>query len=624
LTFNFVITPCPYGEGEWVVNLEEMFRYTNNLITPKPVIVVNGITLIENVDYTLSYAKNQGITHRYENGEWFAEVEEENLPTISIAFAGNYSGNTSKTFKIGKVEITAEDIEVSLKSDVFYSGKETKLTIDNLIITLKETNGSPAYEITIADVVITNSATLVSGVETNNKDVGYGAVKLVFGGPNGTYTGTVIYDYEIKKLDISSDLVLKDESLFASVVYDSFAKTKDFENKLVVGETTLIQDTDFIVSYSSNTDVGKAIITLIGMNNLTGTTQIFFDITAKYFDTESFVVADIEDKVYNYGQEIKVDDSIVITYTKEDGSTTTLANLTDFYVESYRDNINIGVATIIIKGTGNFAGEIIKTFTIISKEITTSNIAFVNSQNRVFTGEAITLGQFEISVDGKETIIVSDEGAEYESNVNKGIATIKFNLTGNYTGSDLTLTFTITERQYNGSTFTVPNIRTQVKTGEEIKPIYAEPYTNGPIVYTNENGTPITLIDGTDYVLTYSNNIDYGMAYVNIFFRGNYTGTLTRSFTIDKATPTMDQFNAITYHVVDKNATELSNARYGEVETLADLIFVGDDLTPIDSLTWANANIAIANAGQVSAYVKFNPNPDLYNTLNVLITFNID
>lgn len=45
------------------------------------------------------------------------------------------------------------------------------------------------------------------------------------------------------------------------------------------------------------------------------------------------------------------------------------------------------------------------------------------------------------------------------------------------------------------------------------------------------------LKEGTDYTVTYSNNINVGTAKVTITGKGNYTGTVTKEFTITKAAP---------------------------------------------------------------------------------------
>ena len=48
-----------------------------------------------------------------------------------------------------------------------------------------------------------------------------------------------------------------------------------------------------------------------------------------------------------------------------------------------------------------------------------------------------------------------------------------------------------------------------------------------------------TLISGTDYTLSYSNNMNAGTATVTITGKGNYTGTVSKTFTISQAAPSL-------------------------------------------------------------------------------------
>ena len=61
--------------------------------------------------------------------------------------------------------------------------------------------------------------------------------------------------------------------------------------------------------------------------------------------------------------------------------------------------------------------------------------------------------------------------------------------------------------------------------------------TQTPTVKLNVNGTPVTLVSGTDYKLSYKNNINAGTntASVIITGKGNYAGSITKKFTINKA-----------------------------------------------------------------------------------------
>ena len=72
-------------------------------------------------------------------------------------------------------------------------------------------------------------------------------------------------------------------------------------------------------------------------------------------------------------------------------------------------------------------------------------------------------------------------------------------------------------------------------TGIKNKTYTGSTQTQNPTVKLGDK----TLTAGTDYTLSYSNNTNAGTATVTITGIGNYTGTISKSFTINKATPTL-------------------------------------------------------------------------------------
>jgi len=91
---------------------------------------------------------------------------------------------------------------------------------------------------------------------------------------------------------------------------------------------------------------------------------------------------------------------------------------------------------------------------------------------------------------------------------------------------------------YNGS---VPIKITPVSvTGYGISEIASVEYNRSAqmpsITFSSSPAFPMTFLEGTDYNLTYSNNINAGTATVTVTGKGNYTGNLNKTFTITKAT----------------------------------------------------------------------------------------
>ena len=107
-------------------------------------------------------------------------------------------------------------------------------------------------------------------------------------------------------------------------------------------------------------------------------------------------------------------------------------------------------------------------------------------------------------------------------------------------------------------------------------PAYAEP--EQAAAYTGEEITPdiaaysagVQLVNGTDYDLTYENNINVGTATAIVTFKGNYTGTRTVNFEIV--------------------ARELSNSDvvFGAIDKQ---VFTGSAITPEPTITYGDVTL---------------------------------
>ena len=104
---------------------------------------------------------------------------------------------------------------------------------------------------------------------TNN--INAGTATLTLRGINN-YTGSVDVNYTINPCDISSATV----SLGSEHIYTGSAVTP--APTVVLGTTTLVSGTDYIVEYSSNVQVGTATITITGKGNYIGTIESTFSI----------------------------------------------------------------------------------------------------------------------------------------------------------------------------------------------------------------------------------------------------------------------------------------------------------------------------------------------------------
>ena len=150
--------------------------------------------------------------------------------------------------------------------------------------------------------------------------------------------------------------------------------------------------------------------------------------------------------------------------------------------------------------------------------------------------------------------IVLEEGKDYSlawsNNVNAGTATVTVTGLGNYVDS-AAAQFTINPASLSGASIT--GLSGKTYTGKAI--------VQAPVVKLNEK----TLINDTDYALSYSNNTNAGTATVTITGMGNYTGTVSKNFTISAAS------------IANATVTGISNKTYtGSALTQNPAVKVGD------------------------------------------------
>ncbi len=158
-------------------------------------------------------------------------------------------------------------------------------------------------------------------------------------------------------------------------------------------------------------------------------------------------------------------------------------------------------------------------------------------KNQVYTGNPITFAT-DIYAGGRTLEEKVDFTVSYENNINVGTATVVISGIGDYIGL-YSKKFTITPASISKATVT--NVGDKTYTGGAIK--------QAPIVRVLGR----ILSEGRDYTLGYSNNIATGKATLKISGKGNYKGSISKTFyihpkkvegiTVKKATPTSITLN---------------------------------------------------------------------------------
>jgi hypothetical protein len=214
---------------------------------------------------------------------------------------------------------------------------------------------------------------------------------------------------------------------------------------------------------------------------------------------------------------------------------------TDYEILGYDNNINAGTATVTIRGINNYTGtltiefEIRKaTLTVTADDIdrpykkdnpplTATVTGFVGDDT-----QSLIMGSFLL---GTAANALSPAG-EYVISVSRGTA----DAGNNYTFEFISGTLTVTGMDIGTSDDIMAFVNgTFTYTGRQHTP------SGNAVIVTDDWKLRTLLTEGKDYELSYDNNINAGVntASVTIHGIGNYTGTLTVHFTINKAVLTV-------------------------------------------------------------------------------------
>ena len=357
---------------------------TYNGKAQKPAVTVkyNNYKFKNGTDYTLSYKNNTKI----------------GTATVTVKGKGKLSGTKSVTFKINAKPI--KNAVITYNNSLTYNGSTL----------------SPAVTVKYGNATLKKN-TDYTVAYSNNVNAGTGTITIT---GKGIYGGSVKKTFTIKKLGISASAV----SGTGNKVYTGSAIKPVPAVK--VGGRTLKNGTDFTVSYKNNTEPGTATLKVTGKGNYSGSVSKTFKITARAIND---VEVTVPDTVFT-GEQVSPD--VVVSY----GSYQFISD--SDYTLSFKDNINIGTASVVVTGKNHLSGSRTVTFPIEKADISNTEIAV---KNATFTGSAIKSG-----VDVRLGNVTLKEGTHYtlsyKNNVNAGTAQVTISGKGSLEGA-VTKSFTI-------------------------------------------------------------------------------------------------------------------------------------------------------------------------------------
>ena len=297
----------------------------------------------------------------------------------------------------------------------------------------------------------------------------------------------------------------------------------------------LVEKRDYSISYKNNVKANDAsnekaapTITVTGKGNYTGKDSVTFSIMQK-----NIADADVSAENLILKANGKVQKPIpMLTYNGKK-----LVNKKDFTVTfpdvgdgAYKEN---GIYSVRISGIGNYTGSREVTVTVTGAKMA-SKLTVGSIGKQLYTGEPI-----EPSLVVKDEKKVLKQGEDYtvsfENNKEIGTATAMVTGIGNYAGTKK-VTFKIVANASIGSaqiTMTTAdgwNFVGGTYTGNEIRP---DQYTVNVTIKGKGNQTKtVTLKEGSDYTVSYQNNVNAGTA--TMLFKGinGYSGSQKKTYRI--------------------------------------------------------------------------------------------
>ena len=458
----------------------------------------------------------------------------------------DFEADDSRTIRVWK---NISGAEVAGITDKVYTGQEQTqsitVTLGERALTL-----DTDYQVTYSDNINTGTA------------------GMTITGTGFFYKGTITKSFNITGKPIPENAV--------SAIADEPFTNKQIkpEPEVIVDGVTLTKGTDYELNYGQNVNVGEpATVTVTGIGNYSGEITKNFNIVP--VSIRRAIIAAINDRKYT-GTPIEPYPSV-----KYNGYG--ISKDIDFTM-TYSDNINPGTATIVFTGIGNFKDSVTRTFTILEPTnsgggLFTSVILEPNDKTEYPVGAEISVKAkatnfyynyyagtpinrnyiyFKVSRDGEEVhftnAVLTPDTVDVTMTFKADVAGVyliqtewddcEVDSNGHYTA--------ITSETFSPDTSIQVYVGTPAPAGgvkdisnATITGLSDKAYTGNAITQslTVKDGDK-TLIYGTDYYLTYLNNVDVGPAAVKVHGKGNYTGTTDyMTFQITKCPLSSDMIN---------------------------------------------------------------------------------
>ena len=486
----------------------------------------------------------------------------------------------------GALDIEKEVLKVEFADGAniqTYTGAEIKIPSDKVIVktaageTLKEgVDYELKYEEKAIDVREDPYHLLINGI--------------------GKYTGTKSVDFLITAKEFtekdSPEITIPTQNVGSETVKNV---------QIVWNNFTLTEGKDFDIAKFNNDKAGTQKAEIVFKGNFKGTLSEQYNVVAGDISDAAFYFTDLNVN-YIYSGKAQEPGIRLVMNGRE------LVKDKDYTV-SYKDNINVGTAKIVVTGIGDFAGRMTETFNIGKAKLADTEVTFIKDAYTA-TGKEIKPEpgkDFDVFFKG-EKLDVKQYAVSYADNINIGEGKITLSAAdnSNFEGTK-TVTFKIVNKSVSDLTVILEK-DAYAYTGSKIEPAVAS-VKDGDTVLTKD----------TDYTVSYGENINAGIGTVVITGKSAaYVGSKTVEFKIEgKKAGIVTGYN--TYNRYWPNAAALNlKARSSADEEGFVYTANNPEIATVDPY----GNVTVHSTGQAIITIKTYGTKE-YNPVQKTVTINV-
>ena len=558
-TVYFAITPRDMSET--IITTDDMaLTYNKKEQRYVPAVMYANKKLVNKKDFSVEYYTGparmdiQAATGDFLKGnEWSITPVYYRLTGIT----GNYKGSIDGTYYIVGKEVNLSKATIKIATVLKYTGKpftEADLKLSVVMPGKREAEDPSAYQYTIkkADgtevlleninepgtytVIITPYSGMLAGKAEKKIKVNSGNVLSKYAVVNeAAWTAEVPYNKDIAD-DMSGPGIIQPG-------YSSNNYLVAKEDVEIDGGNTLVMGVDYTVTYTNNRKAGTAKITFKGIGRFTGTITK----TYKILKGNNLTATLEETKIpYLTGGAIPA-----ITVTDEYG--TVLVEKKDYTV-AYKNNKQVGTdASYKITGKGNYANakDIVNgegTFEIVPSSLEKCSVVVADKPYSTKAGAYKSVPAL-YDVNGKKLTPGKDYSKDFEYiygdceiNDVPSVGTeinVKITGTGNFEGSSVHGYYRIFDKVNNVSKLQIV-VDPQLFTGRIIEPeLYDEVHNTDGAIHAYASAAEKRAGNQLNAaaclrIVSYSNNIKVGTGKIVLAGKGQYGGTRTVTFKIQK------------------------------------------------------------------------------------------